>query len=95
MWDLINVVIPKVKADWKHLAYSLEYDIPTVKAIQKDSHDTGDCCENLFEDWLSTDHGAAPKTWCTLIKRIEQVESLFAAAAEIKKELSRKLTSTQ
>ena len=92
MWDLIKIVIPKVKADWKHLAYSLEYDILTIKAIQKDSDDIGSRCENLFEDWLSTDHGAAPKTWCTLIKKIEQVDALFAAADEIKQELNRKYT---
>ena len=92
MWDLIKIVIPKIKADWKHFAYSLEYDIPTVKAIERDCSDSEQCCEKLFEDWLSTDHGAAPKTWCTLLQKIKEVESLFAAADDIKRQLNRKFT---
>ena len=92
MWDLIKIVIPKIKADWKHLAYSLKYDIPTVKAIERDSRDSGNCCEKLFEDWLSTDYGATPKTWHTLLQKIKEVDSLFAAADDIQRELTRKLT---
>ena len=92
MWDLIKIVIPKIKADWEYLAYSLKYDIPTVKAIERDCRDSGHCCKTLFEDWLSTDHGATPKTWHTLLQSIEEVESLLAAADDIKKELSRKFT---
>ena len=92
MWDLIKIVIPKIKADWKHLAYSLKYDISTVKGIDKDSRDSGHCCENLFEDWLSSNHGAAPKTWHTLLQKIKEVDGLFAAAGDIEKELSRKFT---
>lgn len=92
MWDLIKIVIPKIKADWKHLAYSLKYDIPTVKAIERDSRDSGHCCEKLFEDWLSTPHGATPKTWHTLLQKIKEVDSLFAAADDIQRELTTKLT---
>ena len=92
MWDLIKIVIPKIKANWEHLAYSLKYDIPTVNAIDKDSHDSGQSCEKLFKDWLSTNHGAAPKTWSTLLEKIKEVDGLFAAADDIERELSRKYT---
>ena len=92
MWDLIKIVIPKIKAEWKYFAYSLEYDIPIVKAIERDCRDSEQCCEKLFEDWLSTEHGVAPKTWCILLQKIKQVERLFAAADDIKSQLDRKFT---
>ena len=88
MWDVIKIVIPKIKAEWKYFAYSLEYEIAAVKAIERDSRDSQHCCENLFEDWLSTEHGAAPKTWRTLLQKIKEVDSLCAAADDIQKELS-------
>lgn len=90
MWDLIKIVIPKIKADWKHFAYSLEYDIATVKAIERNSRDSQQCCENLFEDWLTTENSAFPKTWSTLLQKIRQVDGLFTAADDIKRELSNK-----
>ena len=92
MWDLIKIVIPEIKAEWKYFAYSLKYDIPFVKAIERDCHDSEQCCVKLFEDWLSTGHGAAPKTWCILLQKIKQVESLVAAADDIKRQLDRKFT---
>ena len=92
MWDLIKIVIPKIKAEWKHFAYSLEYDIPIVKAIEIDCRNSEQCCEKLFEDWLSTEHGVAPKTWCILLQKIKEVENLFAAADDIKRQLDRKFT---
>ena len=88
MWDLITIVIPEVKAEWEYVAYSMEYDIATVKAIKKDCRDDKECCETLFEDWLSTDHGAAPKTWSTLLQKIRDVDSLAAAVDDIKRQLS-------
>ena len=93
MWDLIKIVIPKIKADWKCLADSLQYDIPTIKEIDKTSLDSGQCCEKLFEDWLSTNHGAAPKTWQTLLQKTKEVDILCDAAYDIERELNRKFTS--
>ena len=89
---MIKIVIPKIKADWKIFAYSLQFDIPTVKAIENDCRDSEQCCRKLFEEWLSTEHGAIPKTWCTLLQKIKEVDSLFAAADNIKTELDRKYT---
>ena len=92
MWDLIKIVVPKVSAEWEDLAYSLQYSIATVKAIKKDCSDCQPCCRKLFEDWLSTDHGAAPKTWSTLLQKIKDVDNLVAVVDDIKRELSRKFT---
>ena len=88
MWELIKIVIPNVKAKWEYVAYSMEYNIATVMEIKKDCRDDKECCETLFEDWLSTDHGAAPKTWSTLLQRIKDVDSLAAAVDDIKRQLS-------
>ena len=92
MWDLIKIVIPKVKAKWEYMAYSMQYSIATVTAVKKDCSDSEECCKTLFEDWLSTDHGAAPKTWSTLLQKIKDVDSLVAVVDDIKRELSRKFT---
>ena len=81
-----------MKAEWVDLAYSMDYDIVTVKAIKRNCNDLEECCKKLFEDWLSTDHGAAPKTWSTLLQKIKDVDSLAAAVDDIKRELSEKLT---
>ena len=88
MWELIKIVIPKVKAEWEDLAYSMEYNIFTLKKIKYCYSDSEECCKILFEDWLSTDHGAAPKTWSTLLQRIKDVDSLAAAVDDIKRQLS-------
>ena len=87
MWDLIKIVIPKVKAEWEYLAYSMKYNIATVQAIKEDCRDREECCKTLFVDWLSTDHGAAPKTWSTLLQKIKDVDSLAVAVDDIKREL--------
>ena len=88
MWNLIKIVIPKVKAKWEHMAYSMKYNIATVKEIKYCYSDSEECCKTLFQDWLLTDHGAAPKTWSTLLQKIKDVDSLAAAVDDIKRQLS-------
>ena len=88
MWDLIRIVLPKVKAEWEYLAYSMEYNIATIEEIEKDNSNSEGCCVALFADWLHTDHGAIPKTWSTLLQRIKGVDSLAAAVDDIKRQLS-------
>ena len=65
----------------------MEYTIAQVEAIKQDGKDVGDRCSKLFEDWLKTPHGCTPKTWGTLIKRIKDVDELYAAADQIQKEI--------
>ena len=88
MWRIIDIAIPKIKAKWKYVAYSMGYSIPAVSAFEKDSRDSEQSCLNLFEDWLSTQNGVTPKTWCTLLDRIKAVDGLQTAAEDIEKRIS-------
>ena len=87
MWDLINIVIPKVKASWENLAYSMNYDVAAVRGFERDGRSLDEQCRKLFEDWLTTGQGCTPKTWQTLLQRIKRVNNLTAAVEEIEKEL--------
>ena len=84
MGELNEIVIPKIQAEWEDVAYALVYDITTVNGIrQKCNYNPKKCCRELFEDWLSTDHGAHPKTWKTLLDKLKKVKELAAAYNEI------------
>jgi len=85
---LIKIVIPKIKAKWKDVAYLMGYNEYDVDAIATESpHNLKECCEKLFTNWLMTSHGPTPKTWHTLIEHLKQVDELTAAVEEIEKEL--------
>ena len=87
MWKLIKIVIPKVMAEWRNLAFCMTYDIGEVNAFSKDSQDVQECCGKLFENWLSTSHRPVPKTYKTLLNHIKEVDKLSGAYEEIEKEL--------
>ena len=91
MWHIIKIVIPKIKSKWEDVAYSMKYDIPAVKGF-KTSDDDARCCKNLFTDWLSTNNGIIPKTWCTLLKRIKDVEDLQVVAEKIEEQILKELS---
>ena len=61
MWDLINIVIPKIKASWVNLAYCMGFDIDDVRGVEADSKDSGDRCRKLFENWLAGPGAHTPK----------------------------------
>ena len=87
MWELKQIVAPKMKAHWSDLAYCMRYTAGEVKAFKKDSHDLEECCEKLFADWLESSHGPTPKTYETLLKHIKKIDKLTAVSEEIEKEL--------
>ena len=87
MCDLITIVIPRIQAEWKIVAYFLRYNIAAVEAFKKDGHDSQQCCIKLFEDWLKSSRGVTPKTWSKLLERIKAIDSLKAASEEIETEL--------
>ena len=89
MWDIMKIVLPQIKSEWKYVATSLRYPPADVKAFEKDSHDVKECCYNLFTDWLSTNRGVTPKTWGRLIERIEDVDNLQDAVKKIKEEVAK------
>ena len=87
MWKLISIVIPKVKASFVDLAYSMGFGIEDVRGLEGDYRDSGERCRKLFEDWLAGSRGCKPKTWGKLLERIREVSQLDAAAKEIKEQL--------
>ena len=91
MGDLLEFVVPQIKAHWKNVAYiALRYDIPTVKGIQKKHlNDVEMCCQEMFEIWLTTSHGIKPKTWSTLLAQLKKVEELVAVTEVIEKRLKK------
>ena len=92
MGDIVTFVIQNVKASWKDIAYVLKYDIPVVKAIgQNHQNDVKECCQELFENWLTTDHGVKPKTWSTLLTHLKKLEELSAAIEAIEEQLKQQL----
>ena len=87
MWDLTKIVIPRIKAEWKNVAYSMRFDLRIIDAIHEDSRSFQQCSQKLFTNWLTTNNGPTPKTWNTLLKRIKDVDSLVQAAEEIENDL--------
>ena len=88
MGILIMTVIPRINAVWEDVAYALRYEIHTVESIRsKHKNDPKNCCRELFKDWLTTNNGAAPKTWSTLLDKLKNVGDLVAARETIRKEL--------
>ena len=77
MRELNKIVVPEVSAEWEDIAYELGYEISTVKQIRnKHKENPTKCCKELFEDWLTTNNGAKPKIWQTLLNKLKEVEEL-------------------
>ena len=89
MFELTEIVIPKIKDEWERLAYCMRYTTPDIKGFKKDAQDSAECCRNLLDDWISTGHGPKPKTYQTLLKRIKKINNLAAASEAVEKELIR------
>ena len=89
MHDINRIVVPKVSAEWEDIAYALQYEIPTVKHIRnKHKENPKKCCKELFEDWLTTDNGAKPKIWQTLLDKCKEIEDLQSITDDIIKKLN-------
>ena len=66
----------------------MKYDIAIVDAIgQKHQNDGKKCCQELFKDWLMTEHGIKPKTWSKLLSQLRKVEELTASIELIEEKL--------
>ena len=88
MKELQKIVIPKIKAEWKTVAYNMGYKPHETDAITVECcHKLKDCCVMLFEDWLRTSHPPTPKIWQTLLDHLKQVDDLTAVMEDIEKEL--------
>ena len=84
MHDLNRIVVAKVSAEWEDIAYALQYDIPAVEKInEKHGGNFIKCCKELFKNWLSTDNGAKPKIWETLLDKLKEIEELHKETEDI------------
>ena len=88
MKHLNKYVIPKIAADWKKVADSLEFDIYTIRIIEKKfPNNPLESCDEMMRDWLSTDVGIKPKVWSTLIATLKDVKQLTAVVEEIEEDI--------
>ena len=88
MWELTEIVIPKIKTHWEDLAYCMRYSAGEVEAFNRDGKDLHECCKKLFINWLTTDHGPKPKTYETLLKHIKKISNLTSVSEAIEKEFT-------
>ena len=88
MKHLNQYVIPKIAADWKKVADALEFDIYTIRIIEKKCQkDPLESCDEMMRDWLSTDTGIKPEVWSTLILALKDVRQLTAIVEEIEQDI--------
>ena len=85
--ELTTIIIPKVKAQWKELAFCMRYSIGEVDGFDKEGRNLTERCQKLFGNWLETNHDLKPKTYQTLLTYIKDVDELTAASQEIEKAL--------
>ena len=85
MVDLAKIVIPKIMNEWEYIAEALQYDLATIKAINKTGQgDPRVCCKIFFQDWLMTNNGvkSGPKVWSTLFDALKKVDEIAADITE-------------
>ena len=87
MHELMQIVAPKMMAEWESLAYCMRYTPADVAAFSKDGKNLKECCRNLFNNWVTTGHDPKPKTYEILLKYIKKIDNLYAASEEIEKDL--------
>ena len=87
MCDLNKIVVSEVAAKWEDIAYALRYKILTVELIKSNHKDNINCCKELFKDWLTTDNGAKPKTWETMLNKLKEIKELHAVTESITEKL--------
>ena len=79
MFDLTNIVIPKIMSKWEYVAEAFRYDLAIIVAIKENGHgDVKTCCREFFRDWLQTNNGAkvGPKVWSTLLDILKKVSEI-------------------
>ena len=87
MLHLIKSVVPIIAVEWEDVAYALDYDIHVVDYIKRRHHEVEKCCRELMKDWLTTNNGAKPKLWSTLLAKVGEVDKLTTKTKQIIKDL--------
>ena len=86
MFELTEIVVPRVTGQWESLAYCMRYTTDEVAGFKKDASPK-ESCTNMFSNWVTTGHDPKPKTYQTLLKHLKKIDSLTKACEEIEKEL--------
>ena len=81
MKQIHTLLVPMVSFKWKTVAEFLE--IETDKIEEKLGGNPTGCCEEVFREWLNSDHGVGPKTWSTLIKTLREIKQLAVVCKRI------------
>jgi len=83
------MVLPKIAANWNIVAINLDFDISTIKIIQKSGRDDPeDCCLEMLTKWLTTGEGEGPKTWNTLLSALKLNKKFTNVCSDIQRELT-------
>ena len=89
MKHLLDIVVPRVAADWDKVAHQLEFDISIIRIIQRRCRDDPEeCCHQLLKDWVTTDKGVGPKNWATLLAALKKISQLRSATQQIEDDLA-------
>lgn len=85
MKDLLSIVVWRIAAEWKIVAYGMDFEIAEVNIIEKKCRDDPEeCCVELLKRWLQ----AKPdKNWEMLLSVLKQVKKLIASSKEIEKDV--------
>ena len=79
-------VIETVAAEWEVLAYTLRFDEPRIKIINREFwRQPEEACIGMFTRWLNGEHDLEPPTWHSLIQCLERAVKFEGLAYELKK----------
>ena len=85
---LHKIVIYRIASKWSMVADFLEYSIEFKELISAQCKlDPLECCACLLQDWLSSERGVSPKSWCTLIGTLRKIKMLTATTEKIVNDL--------
>ena len=79
MFDLTNIVIPRIMDKWEYVAEAFRYNLATIEVIKASGcGDVRRSCREFFKNWLTTNNGAnvGPKVWSTLLDTLKKVTEI-------------------
>jgi len=93
--QLLDVVVPRVAADWDKVAHQLEFDDSSIRIIQRRYRDDPEeCCHQLLKDWVTTNKGVGPKNWTTLLAALKKIRQLRSVTQQIEDDLAQLTVTT-
>ena len=85
--------MPRVAADWDKVAVQLEFDDATIRIVQRRCRDDPEeCCYQLLRKWVTTNKGAGPKNWATLLSALKKIRQLRSVTEQIEDDLTQLTT---